>query len=78
MPVIEKLLHLVVGLKRNTLGGSNKHIFSIQIDSSNQFVIRFVNTDKLQIYDYQSLHHLIFTTDVLYRDVSIISHCFSG
>ena len=62
-------------VKRGNLGGSNKHIFAIQIDSSNQFVIRFVNTDKLQIYDYQSAsHQLIFTTDVLYRDVSAWYH----
>ena len=61
--------------KRGNLGGSNKHIFAIQIDSSNQFVIRFVNTDKIQIYDYQSAsHQLIFTTDVLYRDVSAWYH----
>ena len=61
--------------KRGNIGGSNKHIFAIQIDSSNQFVIRFVNTDKLQIYDYQSAsHQLIFTTDVLYRDVSAWYH----
>ena len=62
-------------VKRGNLGGSNKHIFAIQIDSSNQFVIRFVNTDKLQIYDYQSAsHQLIFDTDAVFRDVSAWYH----
>ena len=62
-------------VKRGNLGGSNKHMFAIQIDSSNQFVIRFVNTDKLQIYDYQSAsHQMIFDTNSLFRDVSAWYH----
>ena len=61
--------------KRGNIGGSNKHIFAIQIDSSNQFVIRFVNTDKIQIYDYQSAsHQLIFDTNALFRDFSAWYH----
>tara|TARA_B100000242_G_scaffold93929_1_gene64034 strand:- start:3171 stop:5969 length:2799 start_codon:yes stop_codon:yes gene_type:complete len=62
-------------VKRGNLGVSNKHIFAIQIDSSNQFVIRFTNSDKLQIYDYQSASmQLIFDTDAVFRDVSAWYH----
>ena len=61
--------------KRGNLGGSNKHIFAIQIDSSNQFVIRFTNSDIIQIYDYQSAsHQMIFDTDAVFRDVSAWYH----
>ena len=64
-------------VKRGNLGVSNKHIFAIQIDSSNQFVIRFTNSDKLQIYDYQSASmQLIFDTDAVFRDVSAWYHLF--
>ena len=60
--------------KRATLGVTS-HIFAIRIDSSNQFVIRFVSSDKLQIYDYQSAsHQMIFDTNALFRDVSAWYH----
>ena len=61
--------------KRGDLGGSNKHMFAIQIDSSNQFVIRFTNSDIIQIYDYQSAsHQMIFDTDAVFEDVSAWYH----